>query len=111
MKIILFLLTICIVAGWLVFAKVKTPPGVTAVWQESTPISVDLPTPAGFSVTPAQAYSIVKDAKALSLKHIWHIYADAQFYYVIDTFLSDSPQTVFVNGVRVHGQMGEIVAR
>ena len=71
----------------------------------------DLPPPSGFTVTPAQAVSAARESGSLSLKHVWHVYADSGYYYVHDTFLGDSPRRAFVQGVRVDGKTGEIVRR
>lgn len=94
-----------------VSACTKHLPNVKPVWVESTPPPESLPTPVGFSVLPLQAYTAVKVAKLLSLKHIWHIYADTQYYYVHDTFLGGNARKAFANGVRIDGKTGNIVYR
>jgi len=88
-----------------------TPQDVQVVWAERTPPPPDLPPPAGFTVSPLQAYSTVSDSRALTLKHVWHLYADSRYYYVHDTFLGDSPRRAFAQGVRLDGRSGEIVKR
>ena len=66
-------------------------------------------TPAGFSVSPGQAYETVwKEPWALSKKHIWHIYADDKNYYIIDSFLGSSPRKAIKTGVVVDGHTGKI---
>jgi hypothetical protein len=87
------------------------PQDIRSVWMQPSAPPADLPTPAGFTVSPAQAYSIVWDSRRLSLKHVWHIYADSQYYYVHDAFLRDSPRLALTVGVRVDGQTGKIVQR
>lgn len=95
----------------LLVACATTPTNMRTVWTESTKPPSDLPAAFGFVATPAQAYSAVWDARALSLKHVWHIYADTQYYYVHDTFLGDSPRRAYVQGVRIDGRTGQIVKR
>jgi hypothetical protein len=87
------------------------PQDFQPVWMQPGAPPVDLPSPAGFTVSPLQAYTAVWDSRSQSIKHVWHIYADSQYYYVHDIFLSDSPRKVFLLGVRVDGQTGEIVKR
>lgn len=84
---------------------------VRPVWTQPTAPPARMPAPAGFAVTPAQAHSVVWKSRVLSLKHVWHIYADSRFYYVHDTFLGDSPRRALKQGVRVDGQSGAIVDR
>ncbi|MGH9880620.1 MAG: hypothetical protein ACRD6N_04225 [Pyrinomonadaceae bacterium] len=89
----------------------KASRDVRAVWTQQTSPPANLPPPSGFTVTPAQAFSLARESGALSLKHVWYIYADSGYYYVHDTFLGDSPRRAFVQGVRIHGRTGEIVRR
>src|SRR5688572_17004686 len=77
---------------------------VRAVWTQPTPPTADLPAPPGFSVTPAQAFTTVRESGAISLKHAWHVYADSGYYYVHDTFLGDGPRRAFAQGVRIDGR-------
>ncbi len=63
--------------------------------------------PEGFTITPAQAYAQVFATKSLSLKHTWHIYADADCYYVYDTFLGTGERKAY-QGVKVSGKSGVI---
>lgn len=88
-----------------------TPQGITAVWTKPSTPPLGMPAPEGFTITPAQAHSVVWDARALSLKHNWNIYSDSRYYYVHDTFLGSGPQRAFKQGIRVDGRTGEIVAR
>jgi hypothetical protein len=103
----LFIVTLCLILPGCVMPSRD----FLAVWTQQTAPPTDLPAPDGFAVTPSQAYSVVRDAHALSLKHVWHIYADSQYYYVHDIFLSDSPRRAFTQGVLIDGQTGEIVRR
>ena len=77
------------------------------VWTGTSRVPESQPAPAGFKITPHQANQRVWDARRLSLKHIWHIYADGSDYYVFDSFLrSDSKMAQ--HGLIVDGQTGEI---
>jgi hypothetical protein len=107
MRTLLAILMLCMVA----VGCATVPRDLHAVWQEQTPPPSDLAAPAGFVITPSKAYSVVLDSRALSLKHVWHIYADSRFYYVHDAFLGDSPHQAYAQGVRIDGQSGEIVRR
>ena len=107
MRTLLSIVTLCLVVA----GCTTLPSDVRAVWTEKTPPPADLAAPAGFGITPAKAYSVVFDSRALSLKHIWYVYADSRYYYVHDTFLGDSPRRAFAQGVRIDGQTGEIVRR
>lgn len=88
-----------------------TPQEVRAIWAKPTSPPSDLPAPVGFTVTPAQAFEIARESKMISLKHVWHVYADSAYYYVHDTFLGDSPHRAYAQGVRIDGRTGEIVRR
>ena len=65
-------------------------------------------TPRGFAVTPGEAYRKVWDERRLSLKHIWHIYADDTNYYVMDSFFGSSPRRAVVTGIVIDGRTGEV---
>ena len=54
---------------------------------------------------------MARQSGALSLKHVWHVYADSGCYYVHDTFLGDGPSQAFAQGVQIDGRTGEIVKR
>ena len=99
------------VLGLVLAGCATTPRDLRAVWTQPTRPPIDLPAPAGFSVTPAHALAVTRSSRMLSQKHIWHIYADSRYYYVHDTFLSESPKRVYAQGVRIDGQTGEIVRR
>ncbi len=59
-----------------------------------------------------EAFEIVRNKPwALSLKHIWHIYADAKYYYVHDSFLGSNSSLAKRHGVIIDGQTGEILNR
>jgi hypothetical protein len=84
---------------------------VRTVWIQPTLPPADLPPPSGFTVTPAQAISAARGSGALSLKHVWHVYADSRYYYVHDTFFGDGLRRALAQGVRIDGKTGEIVSR
>jgi hypothetical protein len=85
---------------------------IRLVWDQPTPPTAEVKAPGGFAVSPYEAYEIVrKKPWALSLKHIWHIYADDRNYYVMDSFLSSSPRKAIKTGVIVDGQTGTIIER
>jgi hypothetical protein len=107
MRTLLSILMLCMVAA----GCTTVPRDLHAVWTETTPPPADLAAPGGFAITPSKAYSVVFDSRALSLKHVWQIYADSHYYYVHDTFLGDSRHRAFAQGVRIDGQTGEVVRR
>jgi hypothetical protein len=107
MRTLLSIAMLCLV----VVGCTTVPRDLQAVWTEKAPPPADIAAPAGFAITPSKAYSVVFDSRALSLKHVWHVYADSRYYYVHDAFLGDSPRRAFAQGVRVDGQTGEIVRR
>lgn len=88
-----------------------TPRNIHAVWTKPGTPPLDMSAPEGFTLTPAKAYSVVWDARALSLKHSWDIYSDSRYYYIHDTFLGSGPERAFKQGIRVDGGTGEIAAR
>ena len=71
----------------------------------------DLPAPAGFTATPAEAYVRACESDMISLKHVWHIHADSRYYYVHDVYLGSSVRRAHNQGLRIAGQTGEIVRR
>ncbi|NNG01734.1 MAG: hypothetical protein HKM93_20280 [Desulfobacteraceae bacterium] len=71
----------------------------------------DITTPNGFEISPEYAYSKVWDKKILSPKHIWHIYADKESYYIIDSFLGSSPLRALREGIIIDGKTGMIKNR
>ena len=88
-----------------------TPREIRAVWTQPTPPPGDLPAPPGFTVTPAQAFKVARDSDMISLKHHWHLYADARYYYVHDVFLGSSVRRAYDQGVRINGRTGQIERR
>ena len=109
-KIILLLL-LCI--G--IFSCGTTPSDFRPVWiHPGTPPDQPpkhLPSPIGFGITPSQAYRIAWNSRRLSLKHQWSLYADSNYYYVHDTFLGDSTNRAFRQGLRINGRSGDIELR
>jgi hypothetical protein len=84
--------------------------GPQPIWNgdASTPLT-SLPTPSGFSVTPAQAEATARASRQLPLKVVYHVYADSQFYYVCDGFLGSSRRAAVRRGLKIDGQTGQIV--
>lgn len=80
-------------------------PVVNNIWVEDAQVPKDLTTPEGFSISPHEAYQVVLNARRLSLKHYWHIYADDSNYYIQDAFLGSRPVK---GGVIVDGRTGVI---
>ncbi len=107
MRTLLLVAALC----FLIAGRATAPRDLRAVWMEKTAPPADLAAPTGFVVTPSKAYSVVLDSRALSMKHVWHVYADSRYYYVHDTFLGDSPSRAYAQGVGIDGQTGEIVKR
>jgi hypothetical protein len=52
------------------------------IWDEVGPPPVDLASPKGFRVTPAQAHSAV--TRGLPQKYAWYIYADKTSYFLVE---------------------------
>lgn len=105
-------LFLCLLLGWFPGCAHHSR-NIHSVWQGGIvpKPAATLPAPAGFSITPAQAHAIVWESRMLSLKHHWHLYADTQYYYMLDTFLGDSPRKAYRVGVRIDGKPGEIAKR
>jgi hypothetical protein len=88
------------------------PDKMILVWDKATPPTAEIQAPAGFVVSPLEAYETVRQKPwSLSLKHIWHIYADEKNYYIIDSFLGSNPKKAIKTGVIVDGQSGKIKER
>ncbi|HYF37270.1 MAG TPA: hypothetical protein VD994_18355 [Prosthecobacter sp.] len=85
------------------------PRGFHAVWTLPLPPGKDTPAPAGFTITPTQAIAIAHDSGALSRKHILHVYADADHYYIHDVFFGGGAHRALKQAVRIHGRTGAIV--
>lgn len=90
------------------FGAGRTPESIHPVWTKEGKPSPNLEPLAGFIITPAQAHEKVWEARKLSLKHNWHIYADDQYYYVHDAFLGGKGRRAYKYGVKVDGKTGEI---
>lgn len=101
----------CLLISLLLIGCATMPPQFQAVWTQPGSPPAELATPAGFSISPAEAHNIVRESRLLSLKHHWSIYADSQNYYVHDTFLGNSPREAFRHGVQVDGRTGAILKR
>jgi hypothetical protein len=104
---LLALLFTAVVAG----CAISGSESVSPVWTERGAPSSAVALPPGFRISPARAYAIARESRRISLKHIWHIYADSRFYYVHDTFLGSGPRQARATGLRIDGQTGEIVPR
>lgn len=103
---------IVISAFCLAFAGCAQPPqDFRAVWTQSSLPPDGLQKPVGFRVTPKEACETIAESNALSLKHVWHIYADSRYYYVHDIFLGDGARRAHKQGVRIDGRTGKIVRR
>ncbi len=59
------------------------PDKVKLVWDTSGE-AVGITTLTGFAISPVEAYAKVVESRRLSLKHIWHVYADDENYYIMD---------------------------
>ena len=70
-----------------------------------------LPTPPGFSVTPAQAEAAARASRRLPVKVVYHVYADSQFYYVCDGFFGSSRRAAVKQGLQIDGRTGQMVPR
>lgn len=105
------LLRLLMVFGLGLCACSSPPRDLHAVWRDPATPPASLQPPAGFTITPAQAYTVVREAKALSLKPIWHLYADSRYYYVQDAFTGSNRRRAYVQAVRVDGRTGRIVPR
>jgi|SRR6185369_9029708 len=92
------------------------PNGFHQVWMESTPPRANLAAPAGFKITPLEAYKNLAKwdvSYADTSKHIWHIYADSRCYYFLD-ILSEpesSKISAYIHGVQIEGQQGLIILK
>ena len=99
------------IAGIIVFAITLVgcqADKVRVIWIAPEPPTQAVATPSGFAVSPAQAYKTAATSRRLSLKHIWHIYADDRNYYIIDSFLGSSAREALRNGVVIDGQTGKM---
>lgn len=105
------LLLLSLLTGCMMLHRVPT--GFHAVWtpKDGKWPERSLTAPAGFKVTPYEAYEITRKGFHRSLKHRWHLYADASHYYVHDTFLGDSPQEAHKHGLRIDGRTGRVITK
>jgi hypothetical protein len=79
------------------------------VWTKQGWPPTNAPAPAGFKVTPEEAYQIVARSKKLSLKHRWICFRDDTHYYIADAFgKSDTAKTALKYGVKVNGDSGAV---
>ncbi len=103
-----YLVRVCIAALLACTGCAVTRPATRPVWKHPGRPPSELAAPAAFIITPAQAYDKVWASRRLSLKHVWHLYADATHYYVLDSFLGSSPVQARLKGVRVDGRTGRL---
>ena len=80
---------------------------INPVWTGKEKVPRAHPAPEGFKVSPYEANQAVWDTRRLSLKHVWHIYADGSNYYIIDSFLKSNSR-IANSGIIVDGQTGKI---
>jgi hypothetical protein len=79
------------------------------VWTSQGWPSGEASVPAGFEVTPEEAFVIVAKSKNLSMKHRWICFRDDRYYYIADAFgRSDTARTALDYGVKVNGINGAI---
>ena len=93
---------------------VKTPESFIKICETSFSDGIpseEISAPKGFLITPYQAYRIVWRSRMLSLKHVWDICADAQYYYICDAFLGSSEVRTYNTGIRIDGISGLIIPR
>ena len=103
-----YLVRVCIAALLACTGCAVTRPATRPVWKHPGRPPSELAAPAAFIITPAQAYDKVWASRRLSLKHVWHLYADATHYYLLDSFLGSSPVQARLKGVRVDGRTGRL---
>lgn len=103
-----YLVRVCISALLACTGCAVTGPATRPVWKHPGRPPLRLAAPAAFIITPAEAYDKVWASRRLSLKHEWHLYADATHYYVLDSFLGSSPVRARLKGVRVEGRTGRL---
>lgn len=68
-----------------------------------------LKTPQGFAITPWEADQMVRSSRRLSLKHVYHLYADDRYYYVLDGYLGSNSFKAISGGIKMDGQSGRIL--
>ena len=80
---------------------------VAAIWTGNEGyVPISWPSPAGFSISPAQALAIAETHFGKK-KVIQHIYADTTNYYIVNGFAGSSPTKALKEGVGVNGMTGE----
>ena len=85
---------------------------IDPVWTKDTPPTENVEPPNGFKITPSETFEIVRNKPwALSMKHIWHIYADSKYYYVHDSCLGSNSSLAKRYGVKIDGKTGKILNR
>ncbi|HHY85886.1 MAG TPA: hypothetical protein GYA07_10215 [Verrucomicrobia bacterium] len=85
------------------------PAMLTEVWTKQGWPPPETPTPAGFKVSPNEAFKAVAESKRLSLKHRWICFRDDKHYYIADTFgKAADAKTAAKHGVKVNGVTGAI---
>jgi hypothetical protein len=99
----------------LILVGCATPTDFHPVWMERTPPSVNTVTPVGFKTTPFEAYQRLHyydNTYADSSKHIWHIYADTNFYYFVDIVSHPDPSSrfAFVHGIKIDGHTDLLIS-
>lgn len=83
--------------------------GTYRVWPKGRTPLKEAAAPAGFSVTPAEAYKIATDGRLD--KMLWNIYADKRCYFLVRVSLVpifSSSAHARMYGVRVHGTGGKV---
>lgn len=85
------------------------PAMLTEVWTKQGWPPPETPTPAGFKVSPSEAFKVVAESKKLSLKHRWICFRDDKHYYIADTFgKAADAKTAAKHGIKVSGVTGAI---
>ena len=81
-------------------------PDMNAVWIDSSGrVPVSAPAPKGFKISPHEA-QVIAEKKYGMRKTVQHIYADSQYYYIVDGFFGSNHSKASNVGVRVNGMTG-----
>jgi hypothetical protein len=76
------------------------------VWAEgSGRVPASAPAPEGFKISPHEA-QVVAEKEYGMRKTIQHVYANSQYYYIVDGFFGSSRSKASKVGVRVNGKTG-----
>jgi len=102
------LLCSCVELYWAASPVASLFNDVHPVWKERGAPSASVLAPRGFNITPSQAYAAARAARRLEEKHIWHLYADSNYYYVHDSFLGSNSALARRFGVRINGRTGAV---